>query len=1658
MKKNYLIALFAFVCNFAFAQIERVDYRGAFAPAPAAMWTNTWTDWNPNATVHADKATVVTISSDITVNTTFVSGTTYKLSGLIYVRNNATLTIQAGTVIKGNTGSSLIVTKGSRLVAIGDVSNPIVFTSNKEAGTRAAGDWGGVILLGKARTTAGNSGNTGFGNIEGITATSLTQFGGGLTPNDADSSGIMKYVRIEFCGAPFLPNNEINGLTMGAVGSGTVIDYVQVSFSNDDSFEWFGGAVNCKHLVAFRGLDDDFDTDNGYKGAVQFILGIKDPIVADNAASGSTSEGFEMDGNPNAQDAEAGWDNSTLVFSNATLIGPAQRALIAPTATVDSDHARAARLRRATRARIYNSIFLDFKDNFLFIDGSTAPSSLVNANAGTLKFQNNIIAGVALSTTYADGVNPTSLNTWFTANGNSYVSNTGILASPYNTANSADYNLNGSTIDYRPGTLASTGASFTDPTIAALTPPVLGSDPNKLDIVSYRGAFAPAPATMWTDTWTDWTPNVTEHLNQANVVTISANITTNTTWTANTTYILSGLIYVSNNATLTIQPGTVVKGLLGSALIITRGSKLNAIGTVSQPIVFTSNNPAGSRATGDWGGIVLLGRGRFTAGIINTGLSNIEGITASGISEFGGGLTPDDTDNSGTIKYVRIEFGGSPLLPDNEINGLTMGAVGSGTTIDYVQCSFINDDSFEWFGGSVNCKHLVAFRGVDDDFDVDNGFKGTVQFALGIKDPAVADQIASSTSEGFEVDNNPASETAATGWDNTSTIFSNCTLIGPSGRVGQTANAKHQRAARLRRGAQIKLINSIFLDFKTNYVHIDGTLAVSNALAGTLKFQNNIIAGVADGTYTAGVRGASASDLTSWFTTNNNTYTTSAGVLVAPYNTADYFDYVLNGSTIDYRPGTLASTGAKFDDASIVAFTNTFTPQVTNVTICQGQTGLQPLTATPSFTGVSLRWYTSSTSTTAFTTTPPVYTSGTAGVKTFYVADVRADGSVGTRVPLTVTTLARPTVGLGAIKGGLVTTAPVVSVGSSVGTANVFTYSVHPTTVDPLLVSHVWTVPAGVNILTGQGTNTITVNYLNVTAGPGFVGTIEAQSVNAAGCRGVSSKLVIKKALALVPALKMFNVNSAKPTTPLVSFGQFAGTTTPVTLIAATIATATGYQWELPAGVNIDFGGVTPVSTTATYTTEPFINPVTISSALNTGTKYWTLTTNTYSNVNVNGVPTTIVTSTATQQVYGKSGYSTSAAVPYLQYGTVVTTTLPSIVINFAGASANTVNELYLGVKSLNGVGASVTNNNTTANAVAIAANKPGINYNVYTETLTPVTPPSTNGTSTYTLAGTTPSTAKLLKVVSVAPLAPALVKSLNGLTSVIDISTYVGTTNPLTLTCSALANASSYTWTLPFGVNVTGGATQVGTETSPSTWTSTSNSITVNYDGIAAYTATVAINVKAKNNAGSSADKTLTLTAAAPATPAIPTGSLAICPSAATSVTYTIATLATRATSYLIEAPEGATVTSGSATGTYVEIDAVANATFTVNYAEGFISTTAAPKYIYIFSGNGFGGGAIARSLKLTNATSGCPTSPRFSEAAVANEFSVVAYPNPSSSEFTIETSAKGAINAKVYDMQGRLVENANSTQVGSSLAPGVYNVIVSQGANTKSVRVIKK
>jgi hypothetical protein len=205
---------------------------------------------------------------------------------------------------------------------------------------------------------------------------------------------------------------------MGAVGNGTTIDYVQVSYTNDDAFEWFGGSVNCKHLVSYRNLDDDFDTDNGFKGIVQFGLIVRDPSIADNP-SVSTSESFESDNNAAGTASGTGYDSTSAIFTNITSIGPSKRATLAPTATLAVGHERALRLRRATQLKVFNSIFMDFKSNILFVDGTLAVG---NANAGTLKFVNNIMAGAV--GTFTGGVNPASLATgtgtanWFTTNGN----------------------------------------------------------------------------------------------------------------------------------------------------------------------------------------------------------------------------------------------------------------------------------------------------------------------------------------------------------------------------------------------------------------------------------------------------------------------------------------------------------------------------------------------------------------------------------------------------------------------------------------------------------------------------------------------------------------------------------------------------------------------------------------------------------------------------------------------------------------------------------------------------------------------------------------------------------------------------------------------------------------------------------------------------------------------------------------------------------------------------------------------------------------------------------------------------------------------------------------------------------------------------------------
>jgi len=512
---------------------------------------------------------------------------------------------------------------------------------------------------------------------------------------------------------------------------------------------------------------------------------------------------------------------------------------------------------------------------------------------------------------------------------------------------------------------------------------------------NYRGAFAPAPAAQWTDTWTNWDPQNTVY--PSSNVTVTAAITTNTTWTSNNVYLLQGQIYVKNGATLTIQPGTIVMGdktVAGSGLFITQGAKLVADGTVNNPIIFTSNQPAGQRALGDWGGIILMGKStNNNAG----GIANIEGLAPTFDTQYGGGANPDANDNSGILRYVRIEFPGYVYQPNKEINGLTLGSIGRATTIDFVQVSFSNDDAFEWFGGTVNCRHLVSYRNLDDDFDTDNGFSGLVQYCVAVRDPLIADNPTVSTSEGFESDNDAA---GSANTPQTSAIFSNVTYVGPlRGNTAATVASGFRRGARIRRNSGLKIYNSIFMDGLRG-IHIDGTACEGNASNGILKYKNNLVAGYLTN-YSVEKNAGSTFGISAWFGANSNdSLASSANILTLPYGVNNTY------LSPDFRPisASPALSNISFVDATINAVMIPAPTTTATINLCQGATATA-LTATGN-QDCTINWYTTATGGTSIPA--PIPSTTTAGTSNYYVAQMNALGYEGPRSMVTVTVNALP--------------------------------------------------------------------------------------------------------------------------------------------------------------------------------------------------------------------------------------------------------------------------------------------------------------------------------------------------------------------------------------------------------------------------------------------------------------------------------------------------------------------------------------------------------------------------------------------------------------------------------------------------------------------------
>jgi|WetSurMetagenome_2_1015567.scaffolds.fasta_scaffold00015_85 hypothetical protein len=422
----------------------------------------------------------ITVTGDITIDTRWYSNARYFLSGFVYVKNNATLTIEPGTIIKGVSGTkaALIIERGSKIMAQGTSTSPIVFTSDKAAGQRAYGDWGGLVLCGKA-TTNKHDIETGVGVAEGGIG---SNYGG---TNDADNSGILQYVRIEFPGIPLTStaNSEINGLTLYAVGSGTTIDHIQVSYSGDDSFEWFGGTVNLKYIVALRGWDDDFDTDNGYRGKVQFALGMRDHLSADQ----SGSNGFESD---NDADGTQTAPVTAPVFSNATLFGPYAEG----SSDINTLYKRAMHLRRSTQLSVFNSVFAGWPKG-LIIDGTVGNSPLMAAN-NTLQIEKCILAGMVSNFEAASGTPATpfsvaEIQSYFEDASRGNVDNMTVA----DVLGASLLTLTSPSLLPAAGSSLLTGASFTNSKLAT-----------GFDIVTYRGAFG---TTNWTTGWCNFDPQNT---------------------------------------------------------------------------------------------------------------------------------------------------------------------------------------------------------------------------------------------------------------------------------------------------------------------------------------------------------------------------------------------------------------------------------------------------------------------------------------------------------------------------------------------------------------------------------------------------------------------------------------------------------------------------------------------------------------------------------------------------------------------------------------------------------------------------------------------------------------------------------------------------------------------------------------------------------------------------------------------------------------------------------------------------------------------------------------------------------------------------------------------------------------------------------------------
>jgi hypothetical protein len=390
------------------------------------------------------------------------------------------------------------------------------------------------------------------------------------------------------------------------------------------------------------------------------------------------------------------------------------------------------------------------------------------------------------------------------------------------------------------------------------------------------------------------------------VDTLTGDITSSITLSADTLYILSGYVKVASGATITIEPGTTIVGdtaVLGSSLWILRGAQIDAQGTAEAPIVFTSGKPEGSRAPGDWGGLLIIGNGVINRSgeVLTEGPQDVTEVYSGGT---------DNTDNSGTLRYVRIEFAGYDVSggAGQELNSLSMYAVGSGTTLEFVQTLAGLDDGFEWWGGAVDGRYLVSYESGDEHFDWTEGYRGRNQFLIGFQsvrlDPAADAGQPSSDPEGFEADgcNGVGCDAGFNSVPFSVPVFANFTLIGTPTTVTHVEGG--DVGVVLRRGTGGYLTNGIIARWQGQGLSVRETETNDRLTADSLSVVNMLFA---ENTLNYDEDGGENFGFESVFAAANHVQTTDAAASLFTSLTAPALDWTPPaGSAAETGAGTVA--------------------------------------------------------------------------------------------------------------------------------------------------------------------------------------------------------------------------------------------------------------------------------------------------------------------------------------------------------------------------------------------------------------------------------------------------------------------------------------------------------------------------------------------------------------------------------------------------------------------------------------------------------------------------------------------------------------------------------------------------------------------------------